>query len=114
MLRSLCLVLGLLALPLPALAADPPRIAPRPLASAIEAMSAGRWDVAQAGMVELKIFDLAGRLVKTVHAGFAAPGGYEFVWRGEDDGGRRVASGTYLVRLVAGTTVLTEKAVLVR
>lgn len=47
MLRSLCLVLGLLALPLPALAADPPRIAPRPLASAIDAMSAGRWDVAQ-------------------------------------------------------------------
>ena len=47
MLRPLCLVLALLGLPLPALAADPPRIAPRPLASAIEAMTAGRWEIAQ-------------------------------------------------------------------
>src|SRR6056297_4167270 len=46
MLRVLCLVLGVACLAAPALAADPRPAAPRPLASALHAMEAGRWDVA--------------------------------------------------------------------
>lgn len=46
MLRVLCLVLVALALPYPVVAQEPPRIAPRPLASAFDAMQGGRWDVA--------------------------------------------------------------------
>nr|WP_135504669.1 lytic transglycosylase domain-containing protein [Roseovarius aestuariivivens] len=47
MLRILCLVLAAFALSLPDMAAaDAPRIAPRPMASAFDAMQAGRWEVA--------------------------------------------------------------------
>jgi soluble lytic murein transglycosylase len=46
MLRVCSLVLGLMGPVLAAHAADLPRIAPRPLASAIEAMQGGRWDMA--------------------------------------------------------------------
>ena len=46
MLRVCTLVLGFLGSVLTAHAADLPRIAPRPLASALEAMQGGRWDAA--------------------------------------------------------------------
>lgn len=46
MLRALLVVLGLLG-PVPAVqAADAPRVAPRPLASAVSAMRGGRWEAA--------------------------------------------------------------------
>lgn len=48
MLRAISFVLLLLYPPLPVLADEPPRIAPRPLASALHAMKAGRWDTARA------------------------------------------------------------------
>jgi hypothetical protein len=73
-----------------------------------------RWDVAVAGRVDLKIYDLTGALVKTVNAGILPPGGYEFVWRGEDDRGRRVASGVYAYRLRAGEVVQTKRMTLVK
>lgn len=48
MLRIICLVLAAFALPAHAPAADNPgRLGPRPLASAFDAMQAGRWDVAR-------------------------------------------------------------------
>src|SRR6056297_1164563 len=46
MLRALTLVFGLISPVFAAQAADVPRIAPRPLASALDAMEAGRWEVA--------------------------------------------------------------------
>src|SRR6056297_2750071 len=46
MLRVLTLVFGLISPVLAAQAADLQRIAPRPLASALDAMQAGRWEVA--------------------------------------------------------------------
>lgn len=46
MLRALIVVFGLFLPVLAAQAADLPRVAPRPLASALDAMQAGRWEVA--------------------------------------------------------------------
>jgi len=73
-----------------------------------------RWDLAQAGPVDLKIYDLAGALVRTVHTRFAEPGGYEFVWRGNDDSGRRVASGVYIYRLKTGAVLQTKRMTLLK
>ncbi len=47
MLRALLAVLMVFGTPLPLLAEDVPRIAPRPLASALHAMQNGRWEVAR-------------------------------------------------------------------
>lgn len=46
MLRVLTLVLALISLSVMVQAADAPRVAPRPLATALEAMQGGRWEVA--------------------------------------------------------------------
>ncbi len=56
----------------------------------------------------LKIFDAAGRLVKS----FSLPTSVE--WNGTDDLGRRVPAGVYFVRLETENAKLTEKAILLR
>lgn len=62
-----------------------------------------RFDLPHPGRVSLRIYDVAGRLVRTLHKGVPMPAGPgTAVWRGMDDGGKSVASGTYFCRLTAG------------
>jgi hypothetical protein len=52
--------------------------------------------------VELRVFDLAGRLVRDVLQRRLGPGKHQVVWDGRDASGRRAAHGIYLLRLQAG------------
>ena len=53
--------------------------------------------------VQLEIFDLSGRLIRTlVDESQRGPQRYDVMWDGIDAQGRRVASGTYIYRLRAG------------
>jgi hypothetical protein len=49
--------------------------------------------------VRLRVFDVEGRLVRTLLDGRAPAGETQVVWDGVDDRGRRVAAGLYLCRL---------------
>jgi soluble lytic murein transglycosylase len=76
MLRVLVLLFGLGLTGLAAhaaQAADPPRVAPRPLASALEAMAAGRWD--RAAALAARDGPAAAELIEwyRLHAGRGAP-----------------------------------------
>ncbi|MFH2052904.1 MAG: FlgD immunoglobulin-like domain containing protein, partial [bacterium] len=65
--------------------------------------------------VSLHVFDLQGRLVRTLLSGEVVPQGrHEAVWDGRDASGRQAASGTYFFRLEAGGQVETKRAVLVK
>lgn len=65
------------------------------------------------GAVALEVFDMLGRRVATLHQVDAArPGYHTVVWDGRGATGRRLASGTYLVRLTADSTVRTTRVVL--
>jgi flagellar hook assembly protein FlgD len=48
---------------------------------------------------DVNIFDVNGRLVKTLFDGMAREGVNELVWDGNDDTGRTVSSGVYFIRL---------------
>jgi hypothetical protein len=52
--------------------------------------------------VRLRIFDVNGRLVRTLVSGVQSPGPYTSIWDGRDDSGRGVASGNYFARLNVG------------
>ena len=65
-------------------------------------------------LATLRVYDVAGRLVKTLHEGALPAGDQQVMWRGHDAAGRAVASGVYLVRLEAGGQVLTRSMVLAR
>jgi len=62
----------------------------------------------------LRVYDVAGRLVKVLHEGSLPAGEQQIRWRGDDGAGRSVASGVYLARLEAGGRILTRPMVLAR
>jgi hypothetical protein len=62
----------------------------------------------------VRVYDLAGRLMRTIVQG-EFPAGYNLVkWDGRDDAGRRIPSGVYLLRSVSGTYTETKKMLVVR
>ncbi len=64
--------------------------------------------------VELAVFDLNGRLVRTLVQGRIEAGEHKVRWDGRDSRGEEVASGVYLYRLRAGQHVLTQRMILLR
>jgi hypothetical protein len=74
-----------------------------------------RYDMPQnGGEVSLRIYDAAGRVVKTLVAGTPAAGQRSITWDGRDDAGRPVASGVYFCRLTASGYANTSKMVLLK
>jgi hypothetical protein len=71
-----------------------------------------RFYLPRADDVELAIYDLRGRLVRTLRAGRLAAGPHAEVWRGRDDQDRPVASGVYLCRLKTGNGTMATKLTL--
>jgi hypothetical protein len=73
-----------------------------------------RFVVPESGPVELVVYDLAGRRVKTLVSRDLDAGEHDARWHGRDDDGRRVASGVYVYRLVAGDRVESKQAILLK
>ena len=72
------------------------------------------FDLASKGPVALKIYGVDGRLVRTLVNEELTVGRYTAVWNGTDDTGRRLASGTYLLRLQVLEKVQTRKMLLLK
>jgi hypothetical protein len=71
-----------------------------------------RFDLARDGRVRLQVFDVSGRLVKTLVDGDMSRGfGKAVTWSGLDDSGRRVSSGVYFCKLTAADLTATRKMV---
>lgn len=73
-----------------------------------------------AGFVQLKIYEISGRLVKTLVDEALSVGDYTYVWEGKNDLGQQVASGIYFYRLMISNAkfgnpyIQTRKMVLLR
>jgi hypothetical protein len=69
----------------------------------------------KAGMnATVKVFNVRGELVKTLHDGVSATADLNLEWNGTDDRGAGVASGLYLVKAITQCFEGTKKAVLVK
>ena len=65
--------------------------------------------------VSLDIFDVSGRLTRSLIDGISyGAGRHEVIWNGRDDSGQRVSSGTYFFRLKAGEYSETKRMVLIK
>jgi FlgD Ig-like domain len=74
-----------------------------------------RYALPKPARVSLSVYDVAGRLVRTLVPGTLHPAGvFDVKWDGTDEAGRTVASGVYFYRLRAGAETLTRKAVLLK
>ncbi len=89
----------------------PPVVYPNPTAGATTV----RFSVARPGPVSVTIYDLRGRLVRTLANGASATvGRRDAHWDGKDAGGRPAASGIYLCRIEADGQTHAARVMLVR
>lgn len=74
-----------------------------------------RYDLPKPCTVTLNIYDLSGRVVRTLlRLASRTAGKQEAIWLGRDDRGRSVASGIYFYRLNAGSFCETKRMVLAK
>jgi hypothetical protein len=64
--------------------------------------------------VRLGLYDVAGRLVRTLVDGSLDAGDHTLAWDGRDDGGRAVTGGLYFARLDAAGERRVQRVVRVR
>jgi endonuclease/exonuclease/phosphatase family metal-dependent hydrolase len=72
------------------------------------------FELAAAGGVRIDIFDVHGRLVRTLVEGDRDAGRYEEAWDGRDDSGRELGSGVYYYRLLTNDRRETRSMTLLR
>jgi hypothetical protein len=72
------------------------------------------FSLARGGSVELAIFSVDGRRVRTLARDTRQPGAYALTWDGRDDSGNLVAAGAYYAHLVAPQGRFTRKLVYLR
>ena len=74
-----------------------------------------QYRLAQAADVRMVVYDAAGKRVRELTDARLPAGPHAVLWDGRTDSGRRLAAGTYFVRLsVGGKSVASQKAVLVQ
>jgi M6 family metalloprotease-like protein len=94
-------------------AADPAldlRVRPNPSTSG----TVMEFAVPVASRVTLRVYDVRGRLVRSVFDGVRVAGAYRMEWAGKDCAGAEAAAGIYFARLDVGELSAVKKVVLVR
>ena len=73
------------------------------------------FDLPEAANLNLAIYDVTGKLVKSFAKGEVWSGGsYSVIWNGEDDNGNVVSSGTYFCKMITDKYSETKAMVLLK
>lgn len=74
------------------------------------------YTIAQPSRVTLRIYNVAGQLVRTLVDEFQSPRpeGHSVIWNGLNDAGRQVGSGVYYYQLRTNGTIFARKMVVIR
>jgi hypothetical protein len=72
------------------------------------------YSLKETGNVNLRIYNVAGQLVRTLVNGNVAAGPASVKWYGRNDAGQSVSSGVYFYKLVAKDFTMTKKMVLLK
>ena len=64
--------------------------------------------------VRLNVYNMRGQLVRTLVSEVKSEGSYQIQWNGDDNYGRKVSSGVYFYRIVAGEFSQTRKMVILK
>jgi len=70
--------------------------------------------LASSDRASLAVYDVSGRVVRTLVDKEMATGTYQVLWNGNDSNGHPVAAGVYYCRLEAGDRMEMTKLVLVK
>ena len=72
------------------------------------------YDLAEASSVELSIFDMRGRKIKSLFSGQQNPGQYHSTWTGVDDYGKTVSAGVYIYKLKVSNNIFSRKMIMIK
>lgn len=86
------------------------RLGPNPSRNSVRI----EFGLSKPGIVSIRVFDCAGRLLRTVQDGALPSGTHSVEWRGQDDDGRQAAPGAYFCRLQTPTVTQTRRLVVAR
>jgi hypothetical protein len=60
------------------------------------------YQISEPVHISLRIYDVSGKLVKTLVNGIEKPGIKSLIWNGKDERGNEVSTGIYFIRMKAG------------
>lgn len=73
-----------------------------------------RYLLANTEKVSLKIYDISGKLIKTLVEGYKGPGEHSITWYGRNNNGNQVPSGIYFTRLSIGNFAESKKMIFIK
>ncbi|KQC09366.1 MAG: hypothetical protein APR54_12945 [Candidatus Cloacimonas sp. SDB] len=73
-----------------------------------------RFDLAQASMVSVEVFNIKGQKVRTLLNEHLDNGTHSIYWKGTDNSNKSVASGLYFYKLTSGKDTVTHKMLLLK
>jgi zinc metalloprotease ZmpB len=73
-----------------------------------------RFDLPASGPVDLSIYDVNGRMVRTIESGNVVAGRHAYPWDGRDNSGHELSSGLYFVRFEAQGQSFSKKLLLTK
>jgi N-acetylneuraminic acid mutarotase len=82
--------------------------------SVVRGFASISYSAARAGRAELGIYDVTGKLVRTLVDGTVKPGSQSATWNRTDNSGKRVANGTYFYRLSVDGKSASGKAIVLK
>ncbi|MCD4696804.1 MAG: SBBP repeat-containing protein [Bacteroidales bacterium] len=72
------------------------------------------FDLSESCLVELAIYDLSGKMVKSLVKGFKEAGHYSRTWDGTDNQGKLVVPGIYVYKIRAGSFIDSKRCIVLR
>lgn len=79
-----------------------------------DGMTSIRFSLDKSTDAQLRVYDLSGRLVRTLAEGSFPAGEHQVNWNGKNDRGENVSSGVYFYRLQAGSFVKSNSVTILR
>lgn len=73
-----------------------------------------QYQLPKAGKVELKIYNIAGQVVKTLVNESQKEGTYKINWNGKNNQNQQVANGAYIYQLKYDTKMLAKKMIFIK
>ncbi|MCK4572672.1 T9SS type A sorting domain-containing protein, partial [candidate division WOR-3 bacterium] len=73
-----------------------------------------RYQIDERQEIKIEIYDISGRLIRTLSSGIVEPGVHNLRWNGKDAEGKRVPAGIYFCRLSAGNRIQSRKMVMIK
>jgi len=72
------------------------------------------FELATGGLVQLRVFDIGGRMVRRLMESDLSSGRHEVLWNGRDDAGRALPGGVYLYQLMSSGESVSHRTVLLK